>query len=167
MRKTILTLSTLALLLSACGDSGNGEQAATGPAVTPAPAQPTPDGQSAAATSGDSSLSREAAAWTEQTRKLGDSAWEATKESAADVATGTQEYLDSTTRAVDEAYEDAKQATSEAWDATREATGEVYEDAKQESSELYESAREKGIEWLEQQEQETTDDRAVGGATGI
>lgn len=106
-----LLLLSLPLMLGACTDSSN---------------------QQTSAESGkESALKEQAKVWTEETRKLGETAWQSTKDAANDAAVKSKDY-----------YESAKEATARAVDATTQTTTEIYESAKEKSSEVLEATKE-------------------------
>lgn len=156
-----LTVLTLPLLLSACGDSSNDDQAGNDNAapatVTPAPAAAKLEPSVAAEVTEaktESGLATDAKQWTEQTKKLGASAWESTKEAASNAAENSGELLDKTKKAVGDSYEAAKEKTGDVYDSVKDQGSELLESAKDKGSELYESAKEKGAEMLKKEQSE-------------
>ena len=69
------------------------------------------------------SLSQEAGKWVQQTKKLGATAWEATKE-----GTG-------------KAWEATKKGTGKAWRATKETAGDLYDSGKKKAGKVYEAVK--------------------------
>lgn len=128
------------LLLGACSDSG--------------------DQQAAPESKHDSALTEQAKTWTEETKKLGETALQASGEAADSAAETGKEYYEAARDKTSEAYESAKETTRDAYEATKDTAAEVYESArqttietyeatKQTTGELYEQAKEKGVEILD------------------
>ncbi len=143
MKKIALTMLTCApLMLTACSqESADTEQAAT-------PEKPA------------SPLAEQANTWTEETKKLGETAWDATKETATEVAEGTKagynalkedasQMIDDAGQASADIYETAKEKGSETVEATKETVGDAYESTKETATELYDAAKEKGGELMQ------------------
>ena len=121
-----ITLLSLPLLLGACTESSN-EQAATD-------------------TEKQSALKEQAKVWTEETKKLGDTAWQSTKEAAGEAADKSKEM-----------YESAKESTAEAYEATKEKTADLYESAKEKSVDAYEATKETTSEAYEATKETTSE----------
>lgn len=145
MKKIALTVLTCApLMLTACSqESADTEQAAT----AEKPASP---------------LAEQANTWTEETKKLGETAWDATKETAAEVAEETEagynalkedagQMIDDAGQAGSDIYEAAKETGSEVIDATTETVGDAYESTKESANELYDAAKEQGGELMQEE----------------
>lgn len=141
MKKTALTMLTCApLMLTACSQ----ESADTEQAASPSP------------------LAEQANTWTEETKKLGETAWDTTKETATEVSEGTKagynamkqdasQMIDDAGQASADIYEAAKETGSEVVDATTETVGDAYESTKESATELYDAAKEQGGELMQEE----------------
>lgn len=123
MKSIKIVLLSLPLVFAGCSEST--EQTPTASAETPAPATPE------AAPKPD--LKAQAKTWTEETKKLGQSAWETTKDTAGDVADKSKTY-----------YENAKDKAADVVSATRDKSAEIYQSAKEKGGDMLETAKEKG-----------------------
>lgn len=113
-----LALISLPLMMGACTDSSN---------------------QQTSSESGkESALKEQTKVWTEETKKLGETAWQSTKDAANDAAVKSKEY-----------YESAKDATARAVDTTAQTTSEIYQSAKEKGSEVLEAGKEGAVEAYE------------------
>ena len=99
-------------------------------------------------------LQDEASAWTEQTKRLGATAWDATKEATGQIGEDSKALLEKTQNAAGDALESAREKSGELVDSVKNKSQELLESAKQKSSELYESTKKKGAELLDQQPEE-------------
>ena len=76
-------------------------------------------------------LKEQAKAVAEETKKLGDAAWESTKNAADEAAEKSKEV-----------YEASKEATADAYEATKDKSAELYGEAKEATGEAYEATKE-------------------------
>ncbi len=84
----------------------------------------------------DASVTDEATKWVDQTKKLGEAAWDASKKAAGEAGTATK-------KTAGEVYDATKEKSSAAWKATKEAAGNIYDTTKEEAAKAYESVKSK------------------------
>ncbi len=152
MKSCYLPVVVLALSLSACSDSADSGKRA-GTASNPAITAVSATGQKTAPP--ESKLRKEAREWTQQTKELGEAAWESTKE-----ATGAmvEKGKETTAPLVDKSkdyYQTAKEKSAEVYEQAKEKSADVYEQAKEKSAEYYEQAKEMGKDAHENPKQDT------------
>ncbi|MCP3671980.1 MAG: hypothetical protein GY814_16420 [Gammaproteobacteria bacterium] len=150
MKKMMLVASTLLLLTVGSNIAADEEVAApkTLPQVTPATDNGVTNGAMAntetpsvqqvipLTKTEDASVTGEATKWVDQTKKLGEAAWDASKKAAGEAGTATK-------KTAGEVYDATKEKSSAAWKATKEAAGNIYDTTKEEAAKAYESVKSK------------------------
>lgn len=132
---------TLPLLVAACSEST--DQQAT-----------TSADKSTEAAGSESPLTEQAKTWTDETKKLGQAAWDSTKDAASDAADKSKEYyetakdktaemVESTKDKTSEMYQSAKDKGGEVMTATKDKAGEIYDASKEKATELYNAGKDK------------------------
>ena len=137
MKNRSLVLFSLPLLLAACTDSTNQ--------------------QASSEESRPSALTEQAKVWTQETKKLGETAWQSTKDVASDAAVKSREYYESAKDATARAVDATTQTASEIYHTAREKGGEVLEAGKEGAVEAYEATRETAAEAYEATKQTATE----------
>ena len=110
MKKMMIVASAF-ILLTVCGDAF----AEHGSKAAKATATQIEQQQTKTATKSEGSeLSKEASKWVDQTKKLGETAWESSKKTAEEAYEATKEVSG-------DAYDATKKKSSSAWQATKKA----------------------------------------------
>ncbi len=84
----------------------------------------------------ESNMANEATKWVDQTKKLGETAWDASKKAAGKATTATK-------KTAGDVYDATKEKSSTVWQATKKAAGNIYDTTKEEAAKAYESVKSK------------------------
>lgn len=115
-----------------------------------------------------SPLKEQTRVWTQETKKLGETAWQSAREAANSAAEKSKDYYESAKGTASEAYDSTKEAGMSAYRSAGEATGDAYDATKEATMEAYDAAREKSIELYEatRKQVDGINDSPAGPATG-